>query len=86
MFVRDILLAVRQGNHKILVRDNGFHVLVSRTQRGRYLYEIRHDYPAFESPEIINNWIVAHNVRAVMDLNGAICFMEGYNTAFDMMN
>jgi hypothetical protein len=80
MYVRNILMGIGP-NETLLIRDHGYHVLVSRIPGERFQYQIVHNFPAFGSPELIHNWLLHHNVQNVIDLHGAIYFMEGFNTA-----
>lgn len=82
MYVRDILLRVNH-QHNIVVFDSGNTYLIGRNNQGRFVYELRRDYPVFASPDIIRNWQVNWNVNMVLELNGAVTFIEGYNAGFD---
>ena len=83
MNAHNVLLGIGP-NQTLLVRDQGYYILVSREPNMRFQYRIVHDYPFMESPEIARNWLLNHNVIQVVDVQGAIFFIEGFNACWDM--
>lgn len=85
MNARNVLLGIGP-NQILLVRDQGYHMLVSREQGMRFQYHVVYDFPFMGSPEAIRNWLLHHNVLQIVDVHGAIFFIEGFNACWDMMN
>lgn len=85
MNARDVILRI-QPNQNILIRDQGYYLLVIRGENMRFRYNIVHDYPFMENQHVIANWLNHYQVVQVIDVNGAIFFIEGYNACWDMFN
>jgi hypothetical protein len=85
MNARIILLGIGP-NQTLLVRDQGYYILVSREPNMRFQYQIVHDFPFMGPPDVIRNWLLHHNVLQVTDVYGAIFFIEGFNACWDMNN
>lgn len=83
MSVRNILLGI-DSNQILLIRDQGYYMLVSREPNMPFQYRIVHDYPFMESPDVIRNWLAHHNVLRIVDAHGAIFFIEGFNACWDI--
>lgn len=85
MNAHEVLLGIGT-NQTLLVRDQGYYILVSREPGMRFQYHIVYNFPFMGPPDIVRNWLLQHNVLQMVDVYGAIFFIEGFNACWDMIN